>query len=102
MQLQKFRWSKVYESSEEELVQLLEAQDIKAERWQAEEFHDFGGQSFQQDTTIWCADGSLTMTFAEKKFSMQPGDGLWIPANYAFNAVAGMSGCTCYEYSGPH
>lgn len=93
----KFRWSKVYESSEEELVELLEAQGVKAERWHAEEFHDFGEQSFERDTTLWCADGSVVLTVAGQRISLQPGDGIRFPATYSFTAIAGMSGCTIYE-----
>lgn len=97
MKVQKFRWSKVYESSEEELTQLLDAQNIAAERWTADEFHTFGQQMFENNTTIWCAEGSLTFHIDDKNISMQPGDGLRIPAQVEFDATAGMSGCVCYE-----
>lgn len=97
MRLEKFRWSKVYESSEEELKDLLLAMHIDATRMHVEEFEDLGGLNFQHDTTWWCADGSMTLTFAEKKFSLQAGDGLRIPANNAFTGTAGISGCTYYE-----
>jgi hypothetical protein len=98
MRLEKFRWSRVYESSEEELNDLLHAMSIEATRHHVEEFQDMGGLNFQQDTTWWCADGSMTLAFAEKKFSLQAGDGLRIPANNAFTGTAGISGCTYYEY----
>lgn len=97
MKLQKFRWSKVYESSEEELVQFLDARGIDAERWTADEFHSFGQQIFAEDTTIWCAEGSLTFHIDDKNISMQPGDGLVIPGHVDFEATAGMSGCVCFE-----
>ncbi len=97
MSPKKFRWSKVYESSEEELIELLAAQDISAERFAAEEFHVFGKQQFKENTTLWCAEGSFTLFFAEKKFSMQPGDGIHIPASLEYGATAGMSGCAYYE-----
>lgn len=97
MRLEKFRWSRVYESSEEELVSLLKARGVSAMRHHVDEFEDLGGINFPQDVTWWCADGSMTLTFAEKKFSLQAGDGLRIPANNAFTGTAGISGCTYYE-----
>lgn len=95
--LKKFRWSRVYESSETELQHYLEGKGFDAERWEATEFHDFGGQVFANDTMIFCAEGGLVFEIDDKKFSLQPGDALRIPANYAFAAVAGMTGCVCYE-----
>lgn len=97
MDLKKFRWSRVYESSEEELQHYLQGKGFEAERWAAEEFHDFGGQTFDTDTTIFCCEGGLIFEIDDKKISLQPGDALRIPANYAFAAKAGMTGCVCYE-----
>lgn len=97
MEPQKYRWSRVYESSEEELVDLLDSQQVTAERWHAEEFYDFGEQSFDTKTTLWCADGSIIFTIAGKRVSIQAGDAIQFPAQYSFTAVAGMSGCTMYE-----
>lgn len=97
MKLQKFRWSKVYESQEEELNELLEAQGITAERWHADEFHIFDERTYEHDTTLWCAEGSFKITAGNKTFSMQPGDGITVPAGTTTTAVAGMSGCACYE-----
>jgi hypothetical protein len=39
----------------------------------------------------------MILAFADKKFSLQAGDGLRIPANNAFTGTAGISGCTYYE-----
>jgi quercetin dioxygenase-like cupin family protein len=97
MNLQKFRWSKVYESSEEELVDLLASQNLTAERWEAAEFHDFGAQNLEQDATLYCADGSLVIWSDGKKMSLQPGDALRVPGDVPFKATAGITGCVCYE-----
>lgn len=97
MDLKKFRWSRVYESSEEELQDYLQSKGFESERWTADEFHDFGGQVFDTDTTIFCAEGGLVFEIDKQKISLQPGDALRIPANYAFAATAGMTGCVCYE-----
>ena len=97
MGIQKFRWSRVYESSEEELVELLQAQNTTAERWTAEEFKQFQIPNTQSASTIWCAEGSLTVQAGGSKISLQPGDGLRISANSNLTAAAGISGCVCYE-----
>ncbi len=98
MQLQKFRWSKVYESSEEELTDFLESRNIIAERYAVDEFEEFSG-SFEYDVTFWCAEGSFKMQINEINYSMQPGDALRIPANNAYQATAGISGCSWYVSS---
>ncbi len=95
MQLQKLRWSKVYESSEEELVAFLEARNITSQRFAVTEFEEFSG-SFEHDYALWCAEGSFALQINEQSFSMQPGDAIRIPANNAYQATAGISGCVWY------
>lgn len=97
MVLQKFRWSKVYESSEEELVEFLRDRGIAAERFKVEEFQASGARSFSVDSTIWCAEGSLTFVSDGYTISLQPGDSLRVPANTNFETTAGMAGFVCYE-----
>lgn len=97
MSVRKFRWSRVYESSEEELQDFLHAKGIEAERWTAEEFQDMGGQVFDRNVTMYCAEGSLAVEIGTQKFSLQPGDAINIDANEVFAARAGMTGCTCYQ-----
>lgn len=75
----------------------MESRGIAAERWAADEHHDFGGQVFDHDVTIYCAEGSIVFEVGNDKISIQPGDALRIAANEAFAARAGMSGCVCYE-----
>lgn len=97
MHLRKYRWSKYYESAEEELVELLAAKKINAERWTAEGNESFAPHSHALDKTLWCADGSIIFTIEDKKFSLQPGDTLELPANTIHEATAGMFGAVCYE-----
>lgn len=97
MKLQKFRWSKVYESQEEELMGILEAAGVKATRWAVHEPIELATHAYGTDTTLWCADGSVTYDFGTQKFVLQPGDGLFIPADYGFTATSGMFGCAVYE-----
>jgi quercetin dioxygenase-like cupin family protein len=100
MQLRKYRWSKHYESAEEELVQLLAVKNIDAERWTAEPGETFEPHVHPVDTQIWCAEGSIVFTIDTdgKRISLQPGDTLELPANTMHEASAGMSGCVCYEW----
>lgn len=100
MQPHKFRWSKVYESSEEELQALLSSLKIKTERWTASEFEELEPRVMEQGTTIWCAEGSLTVGVMGTYFSLQPGDGLRIPDNATTEIRGGISGCVCYEATG--
>jgi quercetin dioxygenase-like cupin family protein len=99
MSIRKFRWSRVYESTEEELRDFLDAKGVEAERWTADEFQDLDGQVYNHDVTIYCAEGSIVYEIGTKKFSLQPGDAISIAANEAFAARAGMTGCTCYRSS---
>ncbi len=96
MQLRKYRWSKDYESNEEELQRLFENKQIEAERWTAEEFQTFPAHSHDYHKQLWCAEGSIKITVNDQQFSLQPGDSLDIPAGNEHSAVAGISGCVCY------
>lgn len=97
MKLQKFRWSKVYESTEEELVDFLASRKLASTHWAAEAFAEPIVTTFEQEGTVWCAEGSFTLRADGKSFSMQPGDALAIPAGVEFEVAPGISGCICYE-----
>jgi quercetin dioxygenase-like cupin family protein len=97
MILKKYRWSRDYESAEEELHQFFAAKQIEAERWSADEFQTFPEHAHEYDKKLWCAEGSIIVTVAGRRISLQPGDGLDLPADTAHSAVAGISGCVCYE-----
>lgn len=96
MILQKFRWSKVYESSEEELTDLLAERSIKPKLHHILEL-ETSKQYYEKDATIWCAEGSMSVWADGFKTSMQPGDGLRIPTNTTIELQAGISGCVYYE-----
>lgn len=101
MNLRKYRWSKTYESSEEELFTYLAAKQIAAERWDAAGDESFPVQTYGQDKQLWCAEGSVVFTANGHRFSLQPGDGLDIPAFISYEALVGFSGCVCYEWPAP-
>lgn len=102
MKLRKFRWSKVYESSEEELVDLLKARKITADRWTATEYEKIGNKKTADDITFWCAEGSFTLRVGHETISMQPGDAIQIPKDLDYEIDGGMFGCVCYQSNNTH
>jgi mannose-6-phosphate isomerase class I len=99
MQPKKARWSKVYESSEEELVEFLGSRKIAAQRLTLAEFETATLPAEATPPTLWCAEGSMTVRGAGAKVSMQPGDSVQLPANSELELFAGISGCVYYESS---
>ena len=97
MILRKYRWSKHYESAEEELLEILKSKHIDAERWQAAEYKEFPALQYLYDQHIWCAEGSITFKIDRKEVSLQTGDTLDLPAGTTYEALAGFSGCVCYS-----
>jgi quercetin dioxygenase-like cupin family protein len=97
MELRKYRWSKVYESAEEELLVILRRKGVEFERWEAEPGEVFEPHVHEFDKTLWCAEGSVIFTIDNTRISLQPGDTLDIPANTMHEAAAGLGGCVCYE-----
>lgn len=96
MSLRKFRWSKVYESSEEELMALLDARNIKPTQLEASAGAPPATHNASKDSTIWCAEGSAMVHADQNTFSLQPGDALFVPANTECVLDAGISGYTFY------
>ena len=101
MNVRKYRWSKHYESAEEELLGYLAAKNIEATRWTADEMQAFEPHVEPVDQQLWCAEGSIIYTINNQRFSIQPGDTLEIPANTYYEATAGISGCVCYQLLHP-
>ncbi len=101
MNAKKIRWAKTYEAGEGELIDLLDAKHIEADRWIGEEFETFPPHLHDLDTRIWCAEGSVAYTVNGVVFPLQAGDALDIPAMAVHEASVGFAGCICYE-SPPH
>ena len=99
MDVRKTRWAKTYEAGEGELIDLLQAKKIDADRWMAEEFEYFEPHVHPLDKRVWCAEGSITfLVNGQKQYPLQAGDALDVPANTMHEATAGFAGCICYEY----
>ena len=97
MQLRKYRWSRHYESAEEELFELLRVKNITAERWESEAGEEFAAHAHDYDKQLWCAEGSMVLHINDKKYSLQPGDTLDLPAGTKHEATVGMTGVVCFE-----
>lgn len=93
MSFKKFRWSQVYESSEEELIDLLEARNLEAERIHAVTEAD---QHTESIITIWCAEGSLKIKTESTTVSLQPGDALRLEANTTYSVHPGIADCVYF------
>jgi hypothetical protein len=97
MQIRKYRWSRTYESAEEELLQIFRHRKIDAKHWAKEGGDTIPDRVYTNNTTLWCAEGSLGCIIGDKTYSLQPGDALDIPANTSCALNIGFSGCACYE-----
>lgn len=96
MDMRKYRWSKTYESAEEELLSLFQVKKITGERTVLDPYDALDDQQAANGCHVWCAEGSLTVVTATKRVPLQPGDALAIPANTDFSILAGLSGCAYY------
>ena len=97
MQIRKTRWSKVYESAEEELMELFDAKHVEARRWEGDDGEEIADRQFADDTQLWCAEGQLLCTIQNKTYSLQPGDVLDVPAGTVATIRVGFGGCAVYE-----
>ncbi len=97
MQLKKYRWSRDYESAEEELLQMFITKKIASQRWTAEGDEVLAPRVHALDRKLWCAEGSIIFTVNGKNISLQAGDALDIPAYTVHSALGGFSGCAVYE-----
>jgi mannose-6-phosphate isomerase-like protein (cupin superfamily) len=97
MKLRKYRWSRDYESAEEELTSFFTRHKLTPERWHAEGREAFALRTHEYDMQLWCAEGSIILTIDGKAISLQPGDALDVPAGTPQSAVAGIAGVVCYE-----
>ncbi len=97
MILKKYRWSRDYESAEEELLQMFASKNITSQRWTAEGDEELAPRVHALDRKLWCAEGSIIFAIDGKKISLQAGDALDIPALAVHSALGGFSGCAIYE-----
>ncbi len=96
MSVRKFRWSKDYESAEEELVELLQFRGIKARRIIEDPELSLPTTVADHDQRLWCAEGSFSVKAGDKQVSMQPGDALDVLSGTTYQILTGIAGCIYY------
>jgi hypothetical protein len=103
MVIKKYRWSKDYESAEEELLRFFTVRGIDPIRWELAPAESYVPEPERAPNkrTIWCAEGSLIVTIDTKDISLQPGDTLELADIANCVITAGIAGCVCYESRQP-
>lgn len=96
MTIQKFRWSKVYESSEEELVSLLHAKNVEAQRHALHATDLPMTFELSGPKRLWCAEGSLTIGYSATTLSLQTGDAIKALAPTSITVRPGIAGTAFY------
>lgn len=96
MNPRKYRWSKVYESAEEELQDFLQARGIHAERHELEDYSEYTLRA-SNATRIWGVEGTAGFTVDGARYSMQPGDVLELPAGSGCTIATGLSNFAWYQ-----
>ncbi|HJP96149.1 MAG TPA: hypothetical protein VJ843_02130 [Candidatus Saccharimonadales bacterium] len=96
MSLKKYRWSKVYESAEEELQDFLHARNIQAKRHDIEAY-DEQTLLTSKATRIWGVEGTASFTVNGARYSMQPGDVLELPAGSSCTITTSLSNFAWYQ-----
>ena len=89
MIVRKYRWSRDYESAEEELRHFLESRQYQTTRWEATTHSVFAAHEHTYHKKLWCAEGSIQFSVGDKRYSLQSGDALDLPAGTMHTAVAG-------------
>lgn len=98
--IRKFRWSKDYESAEEELIALLEWRNIEHIRVIDKEYEEYAITSKDEHVRLWCAEGSFTLSIKDSSISMQPGDAVDILPQSECTLLSGIAGCVYYRTTG--
>lgn len=99
MSIRKFRWSKDYESAEEELLNIFKARNIEAKRVVEDPELDLSQQLSNLPVRLWCAEGSFYVITPEQTISMQPGDAIDITIGTQYQIHTGLTGCIYYKVS---
>lgn len=96
MSPKKYRWSKVYESAEEELQSFLQARNIAAERHSLDEYSE-QAIPISGNTRIWSVEGNASFMVDGRRYSMQPGDVLELPAGSKCAITTSLSNFAWYQ-----
>lgn len=97
MDAKKYRWSTVYESAEEELLDFLESRHITATRQEIESGSSQTVPASADGYRLWCAEGAAILVINTKRFSIQPGDVLEIPPQAECAITTSLSNFAWYQ-----
>ena len=97
MPFKKFRWSKDYEAAEEELEMFLDSRGHDLTRYEIAADTELPVATSAASRQLWCAEGSIQLTFDSAQISLQPGDGVTIDAGQTHSGHSGVAGCVWYE-----
>ena len=86
----------MYESAEEELIQLLQQKHIDAVRHEIDSYETVTF-STTKPLTVWGAEGTSIFTIGDARISMQPGDTLDIPAGSECTIATSLSTFAWYQ-----
>ena len=96
MNLKKYRWSKVYESAEEELQEFLQARKITAQRYEIDAYSE-RTITTNKHVRIWGVEGTAGFICDGTRYSMQPGDVLELPAGCNCTITTSLSDFAWYQ-----
>ena len=68
-----------------------------AERWEGEPNEVFEEHYHPLDKTLWCEAGEITFAIEGEELVFSKGQTFTLPAGTRHSAVAGTSGCLCWE-----
>lgn len=97
MNLKKYRWSKVYESAEEELLDFLQAKQISAHRHDIEAYESYELAPSENIVQLWGVEGTAKINVDGKQYSLQPGDVLDIPPQTPATITTAFSGFAWHQ-----
>lgn len=97
MHIQKSRWSKTYEAAEEELIELLKHSFSELPTRITLPDQETVKLIINTEISIWCAEGSMTISNGSQNVALQTGDAVILSSNETYNILSGFTGCVYYQ-----
>lgn len=99
MHIQKSRWSKTYEAAEEELIELLSHSFTELPERLTLPDQETESLTTTTEISIWCAEGSMTISNGQQHVALQTGDTAALAPNQNYSILSGFTGCVYYQES---
>ena len=92
-------WKGPEAPTEQALLRLLTAENLKAHRWSNGAHDVYAAHTHPYDKVIYVLSGSITFALAGsgREVTLGPGDRLDLPRDTAHSAVVGPEGVICLE-----